>query len=938
MTPERWQQIKGVLEQALTLPAKERPAFLDRSCGRDSSLRKDVDSLLSASDEVRSSFLESSTVHVALTPGTKLGDCEIQKMLGSGGMGEVYRARDTRLRRDVAIKVLPSFLSSDKERLRRFEQEAQAAAALNHPNILAVYQMGTYEASPYIVSELLEGETLREEIGRGPQPARKVIEQGVQIAHGLAAAHEKGIVHRDLKPENLFTTRDGRVKILDFGLAKLKQPGGNGQHPSPTAPGDGTEPGMVMGTAGYMSPEQVRGNPVDHRTDIFAFGVILYEMLTGRRAFQKSTRADTMSAILNEEPPTISGLAPNIPPALQRTIHRCLEKAPEQRFQSASDLAFALEALSDSTGSSSAPVLPGAAKRHRYAVIAAIIAVILLPAFLVWSWMPGSVPVVQSVQQLTSDGDSKVNGLNLITDGLRLYFSENRALASSVWQVSVTGGQSSMVPMRFKNVAAIALAPDSSGLLVSSSDEDSTGLWLQPLPVGEPRMVLAGNFDGADYLREGQLVISMGPNVLVTDTSGGPRRQLATVPGHAINPVTSPDRKRIRFTLAGDNGLYSIWELNADGTGLHELFQRRTDSVGEQAGIWTPDGNYFVYQVEHAGRWDLWALPEKRSLLQRSPVPVQLTNGPLSYEYPVSSRNGHQIFAVGSKKHGELVHYDVNSRRFLPYLSGISAVETRFSPDRKWVVYESYPDHAIWRCRPDGSDRQQLTFSPMMAYYPEISPDSTKIAFTGATPSSSSLVGVYVVPMAGGTPEKIVEWGHAPAWSPDGNSLAFGALVSGTHVFQTGHWLEIHTIDLRTKQVTVLAGSDNLYGPWWPRPDLIIAESFDPYGGFETYDVKSKKWTRIGKGSQLYANWAPSGDGKYLYALLTSPEQKIQRIRAEDLKFEDVANLGDLRMVNDDTLGQASLDYWIGVAADGSPTLTRDLGSDEIYALDVKWP
>src|SRR5581483_9327210 len=385
MTPERWQQIKGVLEQALTLPAKERPAFLDRSCGRDSSLRKDVDSLLSASDEVRSSFLESSTVHVALAPGTKLGDCEIQKMLGSGGMGEVYRARDTRLRRDVAIKVLPSFLSSDKERLRRFEQEAQAAAALNHPNILAVYQMGTYEASPYIVSELLEGETLREEIGRGPQPARKVIEQGVQIAHGLAAAHEKGIVHRDLKPENLFTTRDGRVKILDFGLAKLKQPGGNGQHPSPTAPGDGTEPGMVMGTAGYMSPEQVRGNPVDHRTDIFAFGVILYEMLTGRRAFQKSTRADTMSAILNEEPPTISGLAPNIPPALQRTIHRCLEKAPEQRFQSASDLAFALEALSDSTGSSSAPVLPGAAKRHRYAVIAAIIAVILLPAFLVWS-------------------------------------------------------------------------------------------------------------------------------------------------------------------------------------------------------------------------------------------------------------------------------------------------------------------------------------------------------------------------------------------------------------------------------------------------------------------------------------------------------------------------------------------------------------------------
>jgi hypothetical protein len=226
----------------------------------------------------------------------------------------------------------------------------------------------------------------------------------------------------------------------------------------------------------------------------------------------------------------------------------------------------------------------------------------------------------------------------------------------------------------------------------------------------------------------------------------------------------------------------------------------------------------------------------------------------------------------------------------------------------------------------------------MMAYYPEISPDSTKIAFTGASPGSGSLVGVYVVAMAGGTPERIVDWGHAPAWSPDGNSLAFGALVAGSHVFQVGRWMEIHIIDLRTKQVTVLPSSDNVYCPWWPRPDLMIAESFDPYGGFEAYDFKSKKWTRIGKGSMFYTNWAPSGDGKYLYALLTSPDQKIQRIRAEDLKFEDVANISQLHMVNDDTLGQASLNYWIGVAADGSPTLTRDLGSDEIYALDVKWP
>src|SRR5262249_41715027 len=232
--------------------------------------------------------------------------------------------------------------------LRRFEQEAQAAAALSHPNILAVFQMGTYEGAPYLVSELLEGETLRGQINRGPMSARKAIDYGVQIAHGLAAAHEKGIVHRDLKPENLFSTKDGRIKILDFGLAKLKQPEGIRQHSAPTTGGNATEPSTVMGTAGYMSPEQVRAKDVDHRADVFAFGAILYEMLTGKRAFQKPTSVDTMSAILNEEPPPVSQVAPNVPPALQRTVHRCIEKSPEQRFQSASDLAFALEALSDS--------------------------------------------------------------------------------------------------------------------------------------------------------------------------------------------------------------------------------------------------------------------------------------------------------------------------------------------------------------------------------------------------------------------------------------------------------------------------------------------------------------------------------------------------------------------------------------------------------------
>lgn len=273
---------------------------------------------------------------MALSPGLQLGPYEIVGLLGSGGMGEVYRARDPRLGRDVAIKVLPARLSTDPDRLRRFEQEARAVAALNHPNILAIYDLGTHEGSPYVVCELLEGETVRARLEAGPLPARKAIDYALQTARGLAAAHEKGIVHRDLKPENLFLTTDGRIKILDFGLAKLirREPdsGATAADATQTA---GTEPGVVLGTAGYMSPEQVRGLPADARADLFSFGAILYEMLSGRRAFPGETAVQAMTAILQQDPPP---LAAEQPAALRRIVERCLEKGPPERFQSAADL------------------------------------------------------------------------------------------------------------------------------------------------------------------------------------------------------------------------------------------------------------------------------------------------------------------------------------------------------------------------------------------------------------------------------------------------------------------------------------------------------------------------------------------------------------------------------------------------------------------------
>jgi serine/threonine protein kinase len=357
-----------------------------------------------------------------LNAGTTIGRYEIVCLLGQGGMGEVYRARDKRLGRDVALKVLPNDFPDDSDRLRRFEQEARTLAGLNHSNLLVVHDTGVHEGQPYLVSELLAGKTLREQLSSGALSTRRAVECAVQIAQGLAAAHGSGVVHRDLKPENLFLTNDGRVKILDFGLAKLRGPSpvvrpsslreasqvtgqGTAQPASveaptvrdPPAPGviDSTQPGMVLGTPAYMAPEQVRGEPADHRADLFAFGCVLYEMLSGQRAFRRNTTVETMTAILNDEPPELPLTKPELPPGLARILHRCLEKQPERRFQSATDLAFALESLSG-TSHAALPSLAtakasGLERWRRLVTVLAGIGLLLL-AGSIGSWLTGKGP------------------------------------------------------------------------------------------------------------------------------------------------------------------------------------------------------------------------------------------------------------------------------------------------------------------------------------------------------------------------------------------------------------------------------------------------------------------------------------------------------------------------------------------------------------------
>jgi len=353
---ERWERVKSLFDAALERSPEERERFLADRCD-DEDVRAEVLSLLHNHDSA-DNFMLSGTEGVlagaaeppsdqALVSGARLGPYEITAFLEAGGMGEVYRARDTRLDRHVAVKVLPRTLAGDRDRLRRFELEARAVAALNHPNILALYDIGVQDGTFYAVSELLEGRTLRHHLASGALTVRRVLEYAVQVARGLSAAHAQGVVHRDLKPENIFITKDGRAKILDFGLAKSLSPA----TPSSSTISNGTEPGMILGTAGYMSPEQVRGENVNHLSDIFSFGAVLYEMLSGKRPFKRNTNLETMNAILNEDPPQVSILKPKIPPVLSRIVDRCLEKNQDERFYSARDLAFDLETISEVSSS-----------------------------------------------------------------------------------------------------------------------------------------------------------------------------------------------------------------------------------------------------------------------------------------------------------------------------------------------------------------------------------------------------------------------------------------------------------------------------------------------------------------------------------------------------------------------------------------------------------
>ncbi len=538
---------------------------------------------------------------MTLAAGSRLGPYEIVAPLGAGGMGEVYRARDTKLAREVAVKVLPAQFANDPEALSRFEREAKAVAALSHPNILSIFDFGQDGGFVYAVTELLEGETLRSRVSTGSLPVRKALDYGVQILHGLAAAHDEGIVHRDLKPENVFVTRDGRVKILDFGLARQILPGkATDDTRSPTV-AHSTEPGTVLGTVSYMSPEQVRGHPADSRSDIFSFGTVLYEMLTGRRAFQRDTGAETMTAILKEDPPEPSDSGARIPPGIDRIVQHCLEKSPPERFQSARDAAFDLQSLS---GTAAAPQTgpPVAVRNRGWVAVAGLASFFLYSAAVYWVGHHSASPGSPTFRQMTFRR-GLVRGARFSPDGQTIVYGaawEGKPIAA----FSIRPGSPDSSALDLPGADILAIAP--SGALALQLGKHSIEPYVSsgtlaeaPLAGGEaPRERLQG-VQWADWSPDGKRL------AIVRDEGG--RNRLESPVGTSLyetggwigNPRFSPNGDAIAFldhwARFGDMGSVVIVSLSGKA-------QKLSDGWMSLQGLaWWPGGKEIWFTGTKSG-------------------------------------------------------------------------------------------------------------------------------------------------------------------------------------------------------------------------------------------------------------------------------------------------------------------------------------------------
>jgi serine/threonine protein kinase/Tol biopolymer transport system component len=761
---------------------------------------------------------------MGLAAGTRLGPYEIVSLIGAGGMGEVYRARDTRLGRDVAIKILPRDLAQDADRLRRFEQEARTIAALNHPNIMGIFDVGTHDGMLFLVSEYLEGKTLREMLVSGQLPARRAIEYAFGIAHGLAAAHDKGFVHRDLKPENLFVTQDGRIKVLDFGLAKLSRLIAN-REPAATLTSPGTLPGMVVGTVGYMSPEQVRGEETDSRSDIFSFGVVFYEMLTGQRAFKRETHAETLTAILREEPPTLNDTGWQGPPELQRILGRCLEKNVTRRFQSVSDLAFAIESLSGTSSAKTVPLRESQPKSSR-AWLPWVIAAALLIGIAVWEIARPPAAPANPLEKahFTRITDFESVDAAISADGRFVAFVSDHDGPYDVWLTQVgsgrllnlTHGKAGPLPAPLRN---LGFSGDGSEIWIGGGD---AGMRLRMLPLtgGTPRNFLGEKAVNVAWSPDGERIVyhtfGGGDPMFVADRNGANARQIfIDRPGiHNHFPTWSPDGRWIYFVHGTpDTRDMDLYRIDPAGGNPERLTYRDTD-IADPTLVGNGTVFYVARDTDGSGPW-LWAFDLKSRESRRASIGLE------QYTSVEASADGRKLVATISNPVAGLWTVPIldrvaEEREVKPFtVPNVRALAPRFGGSSLFYLSSLGAGDGLWRLRNGETTEIWKGADGALFETPAVSPDGSRVAIVlrrngkgqlhvisadGAelqpiaegivakgsscwSPDAKWIVtggsdangpGLFKIPVDGGSPQRLASGpALSPVWSPDGTLIVY---------------------------------------------------------------------------------------------------------------------------------------------------------------------